>query len=181
MVIDKKMLSDYRSRNGWDNDEKAYFTDDGKYCVFFYNINEVSMGSYRCSFAIYGKDNPNDPLITVKAADFCTNYVLDTPFFYAPKSNLIITVCGRDLSEYGANGMPYLLINPEKRRIAAIPFDFTSVYYGIEEKESGVLEITERHKREIERCVLSGEHMRQTGRIIATDELLWYEVKPQGL
>ncbi len=177
MNICKQALSDYQAKHGFDNDEKTLFTNDGKYCIFFYNINEVRMGAYLCTFAIYGNDNLEAPLVTMTPNEPCTWYVTDAPFFYAPESDLIITVYSRDLSNCGVSGMPYLLINPTEQIFAIIPFDFTSIYYAVSEKSKGVFEITEKCAHEIERCVSSGKHVRQTGRIIVTEELEWYPLK----
>lgn len=125
--INKKALHDYRKKSEFLYGEKAYITDDNKYCVFFYNISEVHMMTYFCTFAVYDGNHLDAPLTAMKPNQFRTWYTLNRPFIYGPLSDCIITVYGLDMEHFGVNGMPYLLIKPSEKKFALLPFDFTSI------------------------------------------------------
>ncbi len=166
MNIHKGSLSDYREKSGWSYDDKAYVTEDGKYCLFFYNITEVRMQTYLSTFAIFSAQDLERPLVTLEPNVFRTWYSFDKPYFYAPETDLVVTLCCLQ------NDMPFLLIDPSEQKFALLPFDNTSIYYGLEEKGKGVLELTECYPQELDRSGCQ----RQTGRIIEANKLKWYDL-----
>ncbi len=174
MNINRGVLTDYRKPSGWENGEQLYMTGDHKYCIFFYNINEVRMMTYLSTFAVFSADDPTVPLVVMDSKECRTWYILKKSFDYAPVSDIIVTRYTLDFGHVGVNCIPFLLIMPTDKKFAIVPFDFTSIYYGIREVSKGVLALTELHPQDIDRCVATGKHKRQTGRILKTDELTWY-------
>jgi len=132
--IDKSKLLDYENSE-W-NFDKFYETTDKKYGIFFYNIEEFRMLAYGSKFAIFNNSKSNVPLLNLKKLWIWFDE--QKPFFYAEKSNCIIFRKPKSNTSY-----PFLLIKPELQIFASIEWDYTSIYYGLEEIDENNLILTE--------------------------------------
>ncbi len=156
--------------NGW-YDEAFIVTKDNKYGIFFYNICEVSMCSYYSALAIFSADNLNAPLIDLKPVDQKLTGRIEgyKRYFYAPLSDCIITICI-------VNGeLPFLLIKPNDKRFALIPFDYTSIYYSVNETEENKLVLEESSPNELKRLKEKG-YKSKNGVQFTLHNLTWYNL-----
>ena len=64
MKVNIEKLENY-TENVW-NDDQFYETDNLKYGIYIYNINEYRMCSYNAEFAIFTDKNEEIPTINYK-------------------------------------------------------------------------------------------------------------------
>ena len=167
-----KRYSYYNYRQKSWVDEDFVVTDDKKYGILFYNINEVSMCAYQCAIAIYSSDNINEPLVDLKPIGTALVGLIwgYKRYYYAPLSDCIITICCVDKGEY-----PILLIKPSEKKFAIIPFNFTSIYYHIKEVDENKIILQETDSTEIKRLEEKG-YVNKTGKQFILSDLNWYDI-----
>lgn len=162
--LDINILDGYK-KIPWSEDYYAA-TADGKYSLWFYNVNEVTMGSYYGHLGIFNKDN----LLIISSGKVWIHYNFSSAFVYAQRSDCMIfkmPVYEQEISDY-----PYLLVRPASRCFTLIKSDFTSIYYSLEEVNENLLRIVEESPKELDRV----NYKRRTGEEINLDSLPWYSL-----
>lgn len=156
-IINTQILKSYKT-SPYDDD---YFveTQDKRYGLYFYNIEEVRMMTNFTCFAIFGEGNFDKPLLNSDAVRVW--YFKEETFTYAEQSDCLIFMFGR----------PYLLIKPQTQQFSFIEWDFTSIYYTLEEIGKDVLLIKEKYPEELDRHNV----VRRTGETINLTGLIWYD------
>lgn len=167
-----KRLSYYKTVPNGFFDEDFVITEDKKYGIFFYNICEVRMCSYQSAVAIFSSDNLNEPLIDLKPMHpYLTGPIVGYKrYFYAPLSDCIITGCSIHNKD-----IPFLLIKPAEKKFAMIPFDYTSIYYLLNEIEKGKIIIEDKSTDELKLLEEKG-YVKKTGKQFTLSNLNWYDI-----
>lgn len=111
-TIDKSLLS-YYLQPSWNNDY-IIETNNQKYALFFYNINEVSMGAYFASFAIYNKTNSGKPYF--ESNDLVAWFEFEKSTYYAKDSDCLIFKIPNYTNQDSSNSLQILLIKPSKNK-----------------------------------------------------------------
>ncbi len=166
--IDIGKLENYQ-KNGW-NDDKFFETENQKYAIYIYNINEWKMCSYNAEFAIYSDRNNNEPLINFKYNTIDFNF--KTCFEYAELSDCIILKKQFYQKEINKLSYPFLLIKPSEKKFAFIEWDFTSVYFKLVEVEKNILQLKFEFQNEVERLKLENRE----NEIFEIENLEWFEI-----
>ncbi len=167
-----KRLSYYKSVHNGFFDEDFVITSDKKYGIFFYNICEVGMCNYLSAVAIFSSENLNEPLIDLKPmpTDLTGPIAGYKRYFYAPLSDCIITVC-----KIHNKDIPFLLIKPAEKKFAIIPFDYTSIYYSLNEIEKGEIILEDESINELKALEVKG-YIKQTGKQFSLSDLNWCDI-----
>ena len=166
--IDKSKLADYR-KNEWNED---YFiaTPNNKYGILVYNIDEFRMSAYAGFISIYS--NPKDPKQELNSYQTWIWFDEENTFDFLERSGCI--VCRKPVSTFNPEigTYPFLLINMDQRIFGFIEFDYTSIYYGIDEVEAGKAILTENHPGNFENM----ESEKRTGEIFDLREIEWFNL-----
>lgn len=115
-TIDKSLLSNYLQPS-WNNDY-IIETNNQKYALFFYNINEISMGAYFASFAIYNKTNSGKPFFESK--NLAAWFEFEKSAYYAKESDCLIFKIPNYTNKDSSNSMQILLIKPSQNKYSLL-------------------------------------------------------------
>lgn len=147
---------------------------DGKYGVYFYNIDEARMCDYYARVAIF--QNRTHPLLLVHSQTVWIklNSVFDgavsVRYLEAPDCLLF------RIPAYAAHSpkpvQPFLLLNLTNRLFAFIAWDDSSGYYGLQALDQTRLQVIEVQPKELARW----QGCLRTGEIISLRELPWYSL-----
>jgi hypothetical protein len=152
---------------------KDYLLDtiDKKYKLYFYNVDEHSMGSYVGHLSIF-EDNKGASKI-LSSGRIWIDYGQKDTFIYAPKSNCLIFRMPVYQAEINKTNYPYLLIKPDGKCFSFIDWDFTSIYYSFDEIEVNIIKVKEQNRSELDRV----NYLRRTGKVINLGDLSWHDLK----
>ncbi|APZ47427.1 hypothetical protein BW723_14535 [Polaribacter reichenbachii] len=165
--IDKTKLIDYKSES-WSND---YFisSPNNKYGIVVYNINESRMGAYAGLIGIYS--NFKNPKIELNSSQTWIYFQDEKTFSFLEKSECIVCRKPASNSKNLKDGFPFIIINMKNRQFAFLDFNYTSIYYGIEETELFKAKLIEIHPKDIEYL----NDKKRTNEIIDLENLKWLE------
>src|ERR1700712_4065546 len=102
-----EILDGYK-KIAWSEDYYAA-TVDGKYGLWFYNVNEATMGSYYGHLSIFSNNNS----LIISSGKVWISYSNSSTFAYAPKSDCLIFKMSVYQQAVNKSDYPYLLIKPE--------------------------------------------------------------------
>ena len=154
-----------------------FVTFDRKYGIFLYDILELKMDAYYCKLAIYRNDNLKKPCIDMNTEKRGVFYRREMTFDYAPISNCISISFSAYKNDSGGQNFPYLFIDISTSKFAFIPWDHTSIYYGLSEVSHGKFVIYDKSPLELDFQEKSQKHIRQTGRQIELANYTWYDTE----
>ena len=132
----------------------------GKFRALLYSIEEFRMGTYSCNFCVIEKDDKH--------------HFFNPDFFvWYNGKNTILKIDNEGLFAFrrsSDNGIAFVLIDLIKNRFSVIDWDSTSIYYGLEKKDDGLI-VKGIHKKEIKRLSEN-----RTGEVIPFDMLKWNQL-----
>lgn len=165
-VLKTEILKGYKDPL-WGDD---YFieTADKKYALYFYNIDEVRMGAYYAYLAIFAENKFDRPIVS--SGKVWIWYSNARTFTCAQKSACLIFKTS--VRKAGEVEYPYLLIKPEIGQFSFIDWDFTSIYYSLEELGENIVVVREESPQYLDRP----DHVRRTGEMIDLNALTWYDL-----
>jgi hypothetical protein len=167
-IIATEILKGYK-KPPYDDD---YFieTPDKKYAVYFYNVEEPKMMQTFAKVAIFAGGKFDSP---VANSDKIWIWY-STKFSYAQKSACLIFIAPemkKTVSQFRFHP-PYLLIKPGTRQFSFIEWDFTSIYYSLDEVSENVLVVKEEKPKDFfDRY----NYAIRTGEMIDLNALTWYD------
>ncbi len=154
-------------------EERMFTTVDGKYDIIFYNIREVRMLDYRCTFAVFDSGNPQKPRLAIGKYGNRTPFLFFEPFDYAPSSEVLITAHSAQAPD-GRVEHPFLLLDLRAKKFSFLPWDHTSRYYGLRETEGGILSVYEKSSQQI---LAAKDHNRRAGERVDLKNLKWHSMR----
>jgi len=161
--INLESLTDYET-GGWVDD---YFveTDDKKYGVYIYNIDECSMNAYRGQFALF--TDKAKPQLILNSPKNLIEFAFSNTVDYAPISSFIIL----KIIASGKFNFPFLFIKPDEKAFSFIKSDYTSLYYGFNEIEKDKIALRETAPKELRRI-----NQNREGEVFDISNLTWFDL-----
>jgi len=158
------------SENVW-NDDQFYETDNLKYGIYIYNINEYRMCSYNSEFAIFTDKNEEIPTINYEFNSIDFNF--KTCFKYLELSDCFIFKKQFYQKEINKLSFPFLIVKPKEKKYTLIEWDFSSIYFELIEMEKDILKLKILFPKEIERLNLEYRE----NEIFEIEKLKWFEME----
>lgn len=144
---------------------------DGRYGVYFYNIDEVRMMDYYAKgVAIF--ENRTHPVLLVHSQKVWVSLKGSESVRYLEAPDCLLFRIPAYAEHSSKPNQPFLLLNLSRRLFAFIAWDDSSGYYSLQALDQTRLQVVELYPKELARW----KGRLRTNEIISLSNLLWYSL-----
>ena len=162
-------LPGYRAE-GW-NPDFFQKVGQGKYGVYFYNIDEARMMDYYGRVAVFS--HPTQPLVLLQSTTVWVTMLGTDSVQYLSASNCLLFRMPAYVEHTTKPTHPFLVINLPHRLFAFVAWDESSRYYHFQALDQSRMQVLELVPKQL----AQSKGPRRTGEIIHLPALQWYPLE----